>query len=143
MKAASKIILELFGPSVFGGLLMMLFGLINSPEPPSMIGLLTLPVLSVFFVFSAIIICGIQSICYTIFMEIAFSRGLIRRSWQSIAYSTLLGALSGISFIFYSIPGTKASISSLALYSLVGAIVGLVISSLIYWREPIIEQVQI
>jgi hypothetical protein len=131
MNSVSRILLELFGPSLLGGIQAMVIGIAGSQKtfgPGDIIQG------AIAFTLFALVICGIQSVCYTVLMEVAFRRGLRRRSLHSIAFSTFLGVLSGASFMFYS--DSSFNVSSILFFCTVGAIVGLTIASIIYYFEP-------
>jgi hypothetical protein len=131
MNSVFRVFLELLGPAFFGGLQALVVGIAGSKQP---FGVIDIFQGAVAFFLLALIVCGIQSACYTILMELAYRRGLSRRSFKAIAFSTILGILSGASFSLYSDSPIHAS--SFLYFCSVGAGVGAVIASIIYYYEP-------
>ena len=130
MRPYLRVVLELFGPAFFGGVQAMITGMVGSKGPAGLFDILK--GLFVFFFF-ALMFCSIQSVCFTVLMELAYRCGLRRRSWRAIALSTFLGVVSGASFMLYSDSGVQDS--SLLLFCSVGGVVGLLISSIIFLCE--------
>lgn len=79
----------------------------------------------------AVIFFGIQSTCSALIMEIAFDSGLRPRSLRSVSLATLLGALSG------ALPPAlrTGEWCAIAPFCGLGAVVGLLISSIIYFCD--------
>ncbi len=137
MNSFSRILLELFGPSLLGGMQAMVVGIVGSQKTFALGGIVQGAI--AFFLF-ALLFCSIQSVCYTVLIEVAYRLGLRRRSLHAIAFSTFLGVLSGASFMFYSDSSFKGS--SILFFCTVGAIVGLTIAAIIYYFEPREEETQ-
>lgn len=135
MKTALRVLLELFGPSIIGTLAAMVLLNIRATASGE-------PIHDVNNFFSALfgvevfalLYSGIQAIWYTLVMEYAFSRGLKVRSMKSIILSTVLGILSGASFVFYGHGYMKAT--EVLLWCAIGAIVGSVLSCILYLLSP-------
>lgn len=132
MKTLHRILLELFGPSVIGGSFMYLFAMFASGTRPH-VG--DIPKGLLLFVMFAVVFCGIQSVLYTIAMEWAFRRGCGRRSAQCILLSTALGVMSGAVILLF-VAGQASDRLILLLYPGVGAAVGLLIGTIIFFFEP-------
>ena len=135
MKTALRVVHELIGPPVIGVLLAIASGMIRgtfSGEPIHDIQTFYQAFLG--GLFFAVFYVGIQSVCYTLLMEIAFKMGLKPGSKSSVFLSTVLGALAGASFIIYDHGNTKAS-EFLRMVA-IGATVGLVISGIVGRFRP-------
>lgn len=129
-----RVLLELFGPPALGAMVFWLFAVGGSVsdwfEGRRALRPVELAQAWLFLTLFAYFFAGLQSIIYTVVLEWRFSRGLDPASWLTVAWSTVLGWLSGVAIVVVLGPMQADGIAWLVWGGL-GAIVGFVNGALI------------
>lgn len=143
MHPVPRILIQLFGPALFGALQLIALGIaagggssfvIDTGHPFKLLLqiVLGIPMVLAMYLLGAVVVCGIQLLVYVLAMECAYKYGLKRRSVQMILFSTLLGLLSGFS-IFIQMSELRLENAYICL---VGALSGLLTAAVLYFSEP-------
>lgn len=129
-----RVLLELFGPPALGAMVFWLFAVGGSVsdwfEGRRALRPVELAQAWLLLTLFAYFFAGLQSIIYTVVLEWRFSRGLDPASWLTVAWSTVLGWLSGAAIVVVLGPSQADGIAWLV-WSGLGAIVGFVNGTLI------------
>ncbi len=126
MTRRKRIALELLGPTVIASVAWICFILL-SKGITNVGGFLQGAAATLLLV---LLYSGLQSIAYTIIMEIAFRFGLNPRSFACITFSSFLGLLAGASVVVYGHGNMEGA--AIANWSLFGGGVALLISVILF-----------
>ena len=143
MKKSLRILLELFGPSFFMGIMMAItawhnYKLHGGPTAPVQT-LVDPPHYLIIFI-NALEVFFIPSVFYTLLMEAAYRHGLRRRSYRCILFSAFFVMLSFIALaVCVALLGSNIHLlldrETRVLFA-VGAGVGLIIGVILHLSEP-------
>lgn len=129
-----RVLLEFFGPPALGALVLWLFVMGGSVsdwfEARSALRPVELAQAWLILTLFAYVFAGLQSMVYTVVLEWSFSRGLDPASWLTVAWSTILGWLSGAAIVVVLGPRQADGMAWLVWGGL-GAIVGFINGALI------------
>ena len=127
MTRPRRIVLELVGPSIVGG---TVFACWMAVTTRSLETLMLLPVVLLF----APILCGVQSVLFTLAAECAFACGLDPASRWTVVLATTLGALSGAAIELVRRGAFAMERDALAVLLATGALTGCVLGLVIRAR---------